>query len=198
MAIRDARTGGVAAEEPSVGVWAWASLAVMLASIAVWPAFVAWGGIWFTISDSIGLVFATVTIPVIVGLDRWFSPHAPALAGTARWIGLAGMVAIGAGSILLVAGQVNHEFQPAQGGLGVQIAGYGLWGVWLLLTAELARRAGTLGRAVVVAGYTIGAAIVLGMVGATRGPDHPITVVAGATLAIGLVAWTVAVARATR
>lgn len=188
----------VATDEPVVGPWAYASLAVMLASLVVWPAFVAWGGVWFTISDAIGLVFASVTIPLIVGLDRWFAPHAPGLARATRWIGLAGMVLIGAGSVLLIAGQVSHGFAPAQGGLGVQIAGYGLWGVWLLLTAELSRRAGTLGRAVPRAGYTIGAAIVLGMVGATQGPDHPITIAAGTVLLVGLVVWTVAVARATR
>lgn len=196
MATSDAAIDAVG--EPAVGPWAYASLAVMLASMAVWPAFIAWGGVWFTISDAIGLVFASVTVPVVVGLDRWFSPHAPGLARPARWIGLAGMVLIGAGSVLLIAGQVSHEFAPAQGGLGVQIAGYGLWGVWLLLTAELSRRAGTLGVAVTRAGYTIGVAIVLGMVGATQGPDHPITIVAGTVLLVGLVVWTVAVARATR
>lgn len=186
------------AEQPAVGAWAWASLAVMLASIAVWPAFVAWGGIWFTISDSIGLVFASVTVPLIVGLDRWFAASSPTLARVARWVGLTGMVLIAAGSALLVAGQVNHEFQPAQGGLGVQIAGYGLWGVWLLLTAELSRRVGTLGRWVGRAGYSIGVAIVIGMVGASQGPGHPVTIAAGIVLTVGLVVWTAAVARATR
>lgn len=197
MSTSDNAIGRTVAE-PSVGAWAWASLAVMLASLAVWPAFVVWGGIWFTISDSIGLVFAVVTVPLVVGLDRWFAPHAPGLARTARWVGIAGLVLVGAGSILLVAGQVDHEFQPAQGGLGVQLAGYGLWGAWLLLTAEFARRAGTLGRTVVRAGYTIGVAIVIGMVGATQGPDHPITIGAGLVLLAGLVVWTAAVARATR
>ena len=98
MATRD--TTVTTAEETPVGPWAYASLAVMLASLVVWPAFVAWGGVWFTISDAIGLVFASVTIPLVVGLDRWFSPHTPGLARVARWVGIAAMVLIGAGTKL--------------------------------------------------------------------------------------------------
>ena len=186
-----------AAAEPAVGGWALASYTLVLASIVVWPAFVVWGGIWFTISDAMGLILATVTIPLIVGLDRVFAPRAPTGARVARWVGIAAMVLLGAGSLLLIAGQVDHEFQPAQGGLGVQFAGWGLWGLWLTMTGHLARRTGTFGRGVVWSGYTVGFSILVGLVGAVQGPAHPITIAGAVGMFGSLTSWTFAVRRQT-
>jgi hypothetical protein len=180
-------------DDALVGGWVLASYLAVVASFLIWPAFVAWGGLWFTISDALGLVMATVTIPVVVGLDKLFAPGAPGLARSARWIGILGLSLIAAGSILLIANQVNHEFLPGQGGLGVQIAGWGLWGGWLAMTGTLARRTGTFGGRVVWSARAIGVGILIGMVGAFQGPEHPLTMIGGLAMFAGLSVWTFAV-----
>ncbi len=178
-----------------IRTWSLVALVVFVLSLVAYAGFTTVGGIWFTISDALGLALAAAMIPVVIGLDTLARPVVGDISRTARWVGLAAMTIVIIGSIVLLTSEVSHEFVPAGGGLGMQFVGFGLEGVWFLMLARIGDRAGLFARRLTRVTYLVGAGFVIGALGGPMGPDSPLVMV-GMTLAfIGFIAWVVMLRR---
>ncbi len=175
----------------TVRSWTLIALVTFLVSLALWIGFLTVGGVFFTLSDGIALFMAGSMIPVMIGYDTLLRPSAGRLSRTARWIGLAGMAIASAGSIVLLAGDVAHDFVPAGGGLGMQFLGFGLEGVWFLMLGAMVSRGGLLSKRVSRVAYLAGAGFALGVLGSPLGPDHPIVAIGGLASLVGFVLWAI-------
>lgn len=175
----------------SVRFWTLASLVVFLLSLAFWVGFLTVGGIFFTLSDGVALFQAAALIPVIVGYDLLFRPSAGRISRTGKWIGLTAMSLIGSGSIVLLTGEVAHEFIPAGGGLGLQFVGFGLEGVWFMLVAMAAAKSRVFSHRVSRVCFMAGVGFLLGAAGSPLGPEHPLVAAGGVLSLIGFVLWAV-------
>lgn len=173
----------------SIRTWAFAALLAFMASLVAYAGFMTVGGIWFTISDALGLALAGSMIPVMIGFDTLLRPAVGTTSRTAKWIGVTGMVIAGVGSIILLTSEVSHEFVPAGGGLGMQFVGFGLEGVWLLMVGVMVSRTAIMSRRVVWTCYLAGIGFVVGVLGAPLGPDSAL-VMSGAILSfVSFVLW---------
>lgn len=187
--------GAKAGTREQVRAWSLVALVVFVSSLIAYAGFTTVGGIWFTISDALGLALAAAMIPVVIGLDTLARPIVGDISRTARWVGLAAMTIVIIGSIVLLTSEVSHEFVPAGGGLGMQFVGFGLEGVWFLMLARIGDRAGLFGRRLTRVTYLAGAGFVVGALGGPIGPNSPLVMV-GMTLAfIGFIAWVVLLRR---
>lgn len=182
-------TAEMASDRRRIRTW---SLMVVLGFVAAgiaYAGFLSVGGVWFTISDGIGLLQAIAFVPLILAYDNVFRGAEPSLSRTGRWIGLTGSALVGVGSIILLTSEVSHEFVPAGGGLGMQFVGFGLMGAWFLVAGILGRRTGLFSRTTNLALLTIGIAFLVGAIGSPFGPDS-IPVSLGFTVAfIALIVW---------
>ncbi|HUG32040.1 MAG TPA: hypothetical protein VMM14_04040 [Acidimicrobiia bacterium] len=134
-------------------------------------------------------------MPVVAGLDALLRPVVGNISRTTRWVGMAAMTVIIVGSIVLLTSEVSHEFVPAGGGLGMQFVGFGLEGVWFLMLARIAGRAGLFSGGLTSVTYVVGVGFVIGAIGGPTGPDSPLVMV-GMTLAfIGFMVWVVMMRR---
>jgi len=183
--------GAMEDTQRSVRFWTLASLIVFVLSLAFWVGFLTVGGIFFTLSDGVALFQAAALIPVIVGYDLLFRPSVGRISQIGKWIGLAAMSLIGSGSIILLAGEVAHEFVPASGGLGMQFVGFALEGVWFLLMARAAAKSRVFSRRVGRVCFMAGVGFVLGAAGSPLGPDHPLVAAGGVLSLVGFVLWAI-------
>ncbi|MGI9609182.1 MAG: hypothetical protein ACR2NL_02705 [Acidimicrobiia bacterium] len=181
-------SGDEASSRQSVRTWILVSFALFVVEIGAWIGFVTVGGVFFTISDAVSLLLGASLIPVVLGLDSIFKEDEPRLARSAKWVGLAAMTLISVGSIVILTSEVSHEFVPAGGGLSMQIAGFALFGVWLLLVGILSGRTETFGRRSEFAAKAVAAGFFLGSLGSPFGPDNVVTILGGV---IGLSAYVV-------
>jgi len=137
-AIRD-----VAADaKESIRAWALVSLVLYIVSGIAFAGFSQSGGIWFTVSDAVGLLLGIALMVLVVQFDRLFRQEFEGFARAARWIGVVAMGLGVAGSIVLLTSEVSHEFIPGEGGLGMQFVGWGLLGVWFIMLASMGSRSG--------------------------------------------------------
>ena len=173
----------------SIRTWVMVALVAFLLSIVAYAGFMTAGGIWFTISDALGLLLAGSMIPVMVGFDTILRSRHGAISRTAKWIGLTGLVIAGVGSIVLLTSEVSHEFIPAGGGLGMQFVGFGMEGVWFLMIGRMASDGAIFSRKLVWVAYAAGVGFVAGALGAPLGPGSPI-VMGGATVStVAFITW---------
>lgn len=175
----------------TVRTWTLVALVMFLFNLVAYAGFSIAGGVWFTVSDALGLALAASMVPVMVGVDRLIRPAVGQISRAARTVGVTGMVVVMVGSIVLLTSEVSHEFVPAGGGLGMQFVGFGLEGVWFLLMGRLAPRAGIYSERLAAVCYITGGGFLLGATGAAFGPDS-IGVMVGMTLSLfGFVTWAV-------
>ncbi len=172
----------------SVRTWLLVSFVLFLLTIGAWIGFTTIGGIFFTISDAVALLLGVAMLPVAVGLDTLFRPDQPGLAKPTRWVGLTSMVMIAVGSIVILTSEVSHEFVPAGGGLGMQILGFALMGVWLLMIGILSGRTDVFSRRSELAAKAVAFGFLLGSLGSPFGPDNIVVYLGGM---VGLIAWIV-------
>lgn len=178
-----------------VRTWSLTSLVAFILSLVAYVGFTTVGGIWFTISDALSIGLAGAMMPVMAGLDTLLRPTAGNVSRTARWVGLTGMTTVIIGSIVLLTSEVSHEFVPAGGGLGMQFVGFGLEGVWFLILARIAGRAGLFSRRLANLTYLVGGGFVVGAVGSPMGPQHPLVMVGMTAAFVGFIAWVVMLRR---
>lgn len=182
------REDGHSARE-TIRTWVLIALAAFLLSLVAYAGFTTVGGIWFTISDALGLLLAGSMIPVITGFDTLMRSTTGGISRTAKWIGIAVMGTAGVGSIVLFTSEVSHEFVPAGGGLGMQFVGFGLEGVWFLLLGLMTSRSRAFSSRFVWTARAAGLGFVVGTLGAPLGPENPL-VIAGATLSfLSFILW---------
>lgn len=191
-------TAETASDRRRIRTWALVVLVGFIASGIAYAGFLTVGGVWFTISDAIGLVQAVVFVPLILAYDNVFRVSEPNLAKTGRWLGLTGSALVGVGSIILLTSEVSHEFVPAGGGLGMQLVGFGLVGAWFFVMGLLGRRTGLFGRSTNLAVMTIGVAFLVGAVGSAFGPDSIPTTLGFTVAFVGLFVWVFSVRRELR
>ena len=175
-----------ASTRQSVRTWLLVSFVLFLMTIGAWIGFTTIGGIFFTISDAVALLLGAAMVPVVVGMDTLFRPDDPELSKRTRRVGLVAMVLIAVGSIVILTSEVSHEFVPAGGGLGMQIAGFAVMGVWLLMIGVLSGRTDVFSRRSELAAKAVAVGFLIGSLGSPFGPDN-IVVYLGGT--IGLIAW---------
>jgi hypothetical protein len=175
----------------TIRTWSLIALTMFLLSLVLWIGFLTVGGIFFTLSDGVALLMASSMIPVMVGFDRLLRPTMGGLSRTARWAGIIGMVVAAAGSIVLLTSDVSHEFIPASGGLGMQLVGFGLEGVWFVLLGVMASRTDWLSSRLAKACYVAGAGFLMGVPGSVLGPEHPIVALGGVLAFVGFVLWAI-------
>lgn len=175
----------------TIRTWSLVALTMFLLSLVLWIGFLTVGGIFFTLSDGVALLMASSMIPVMVGFDRLLRPTMGGLSRTARWAGIIGMVVAAAGSIVLLTSDVSHEFIPASGGLGMQLVGFGLEGVWFVLLGVMASRTDWLSSRLAKACYIAGAGFLMGVPGSVLGPEHPIVALGGVLAFVGFVLWAI-------
>ena len=188
-------SGAQAGAREQVQTWGLLTLVVFVLTLVAYVGFTTVGGVWFTISDALALGLAAAMMPVMAGLDVLLRPVVGNISRTTRWVGMAAMTVIIVGSIVLLTSEVSHEFVPAGGGLGMQFVGFGLEGVWFLMLARIAGRAGLFTRRLTRVTYVVGVGFVIGAIGSPSGPDSPLVMI-GMTLAfIGFIAWVVMMRR---
>ena len=181
-------TAEEASTRQSVRTWLLVSFVLFLLTIGAWIGFTTVGGIFFTISDAVALSLGASMVPVVVGMDTLFRPDEPDLSKRARWVGFVAMVLIAVGSIVILTSEVSHEFVPAGGGLGMQILGFALGGVWLLMIGILSGRTDLFSRRTELSAKAVAVGFLLGSLGSPFGPDNVVVVLGGG---IGLIAWIV-------
>jgi hypothetical protein len=176
----------------SIRTWALVSLVLYLISGVAFAGFTSVGGIWFTISDAVGLILTIALMMLVIGFDALFRPSMGALSRTARWIGVAAMALAAVGSIVLLASDVSHEFIPGEGGLGMQFAGWGLLGVWFLMIGVMGSRTGTFSGRWKWAAYVAGAGSVIAMAATLPLGPASIAVSIGFTVTfVAIVFWVI-------
>lgn len=175
-----------------IRTWALVALVLYLANGVAFAGFTTAGGIWFTISDAVGLLLAIALMLLVAQFDTLFRPSMGTLSKTARWIGVVGMAVAAAGSLVLLTSDVSHEFIPAEGGLGMQFAGWGLLGVWFLMIGVMGSRTEMFSGRWKWAAYIAGAGSVAAMIGSIPlGPDS-ISVSVGFTVTfIAIIFWVI-------
>jgi len=173
--------------------WALLALIAFLGSIIAFVGFVTAGGVWFTISDALGLIQAITIVPLILGLDQLLNTEETSLARVGKWLGLTGCFLVGVGSIVLLTSDVSHQFVPAGGGLGMQFVGFGLIGGWFLAQGVISRRTGFLGRRTTWSALAVGVGFVIGILGAPFGPESIATSLGGSIALIGFIVWTISI-----
>lgn len=173
----------------SIRTWTAVALAMFVLSLVAFVGFTTSGGVWFVVSDALGLALAVSMIPVMVGMDQLLRPTVGNSSRIARLVGITGMVVAIAGSLVLLTSEVSHEFIPAGGGLGMQFVGFGLEGVWFLMLGRIATRAGLYSDRLGTIAYVTGAGFLIGATGAALGPES-IGVMVGMTVSFfGFIAW---------
>lgn len=174
-----------------VRTWTMVALAMFVLNLVAYAGFMTVGGVWFTISDAAGLALAVSMVSVVTGMDRLLRPVSASASRVMKVVGITGMAIVMVGSIVLLTSDVSHEFVPAQGGLGMQFAGFGLEGVWFLMLGRLSTRTGLYTRHLGIICYLIGAGFVVGSLGAPLGPDSlPVTVGMVGSF-VGFILWAV-------
>lgn len=173
----------------SIRTWVLVTVVAFILSLVAYAGFMTAGGVWFTISDALGLFLAGSMIPVMIGFDALLRPAHGLTSRIAKWVGVSGMVIAGVGSIVLLTSEVSHEFVPAGGGLGMQFVGFGLEGVWFLLLGSMASRNRMFSRLFVWAAYAAGLGFAFGALGAPLGPDSLVVMTGATTSLLGFMAW---------
>lgn len=175
-----------------VRTWALVSLILYVINGIAFAGFSASGGIWFTISDSVGLLLAVSLIVLVVGFDNLFRPLFGRTSLMARWVGVVAMSLGIAGSIVLLSSQTGHDFVPGEGGLGMQFAGWGLLGVWFLMIAYMGSRGGQFTGRWTWAARVAGLGSILAMAGTIPlGPESPIVSIGFTATFVAIVLWVV-------
>lgn len=176
----------------SIRTWALVALVLYIVSGVAFAGFTAAGGIWYTISDAVGLLLSVALMVLVLRFDDLFRPLVRSISRTARWTGVVGMALAIAGSIVLLTSDVSHEFIPGEGGLGMQFAGWGLLGVWFVLLGVMASRTGMFSgrwiKAAQVAGWGSVMAMALTL---PLGPGSPVVSVGFTVTFIAIVFWVV-------
>lgn len=191
-AERAAALAETATTKEKIRTWALVSLILYLVSGVAFVGFSTSGGIWYTISDALGLLLGAALMVVVIQFDNLLRPEFGSLSRAARWIGVLGLGLAMAGSIVLLTSEVSHEFIPGEGGLGMQFVGYGIHGVWFLMLAGMGVRTGWFSRRWIWAGRAAGAGSVLAMVLTVPfGPDSYVASTAFAVAFIAIVLWVV-------
>lgn len=175
----------------SIRFWTALGLATFILSILLWVGFTTIGGVFFTLSDGVALLMATAMIPVMVGYDRILWPRFGVRSTISRWIGVVGMVIAAAGSVVLLTGEVSHEFVQGVDGLGMQLIGFGIEGLWFILLAAMAGGFALYDRRLVIATYITGIGFLLGAPGAVLGPESALVITGGAISFIGFTLWAI-------
>lgn len=176
----------------SIRTWALTALILYLISGVAFAGFSAAGGIWFTISDAVGLLLAVALMVLVVRFDDLFRPSMGSMSRTARWIGVIAMGLGIAGSIVLLTSEVSHEFVPAGGGLGMQFVGWGLLGVWFLMIAAMGMRTGLFSSRWAWAARVAGVGSVVAMVATIPlGPDSPAVSIGFTVTFVAIVLWVI-------
>lgn len=184
--------GGTAKTKESIRTWALVALVLYLISGVAFAGFTSVGGIWFTISDAVGLILAIALMILVIEFDALFRPSMGALSRSARWIGVAGMALAVAGSVILLTSDVSHEFIPGEGGLGMQFAGWGLLGVWFLMIGAMGGRTRTFSARWQWAAYVAGAGSVIAMAATLPlGPDSMAVSVGFTVTFLAIVFWVI-------
>ncbi len=176
----------------SIRTWALVSLVLYLINGVAFAGFSAAGGIWFTISDAVGLLLAVSLLMVVLHFDALFRPAMGGLSRTARWIGVFAMGLAAAGSVVLLTSEISHEFVPGEGGLGMQFVGWGVLGVWFVLIGVMGDRTASFSRRWRWAAYAAGVGSIVAMAATLPlGPDS-IAVSVGFTVAFfAIVLWVI-------
>lgn len=176
----------------NIRTWALVSLVLYLISGVAFAGFTAAGGIWYTISDAVGLLLAVALMLVVMHFDALFRPSMGTLSRTARWIGVFAMGLAAAGSVVLLTSEVSHEFVPGEGGLGMQFVGWGVLGIWFLLVGRMGERTTMFSRRWKLAAYAAGVGSIAAMAATLPlGPDS-IAVSIGFTVAfVAIVLWVI-------
>lgn len=176
----------------SIRTWALVSLILYLISGVAFAGFTASGGIWYAISDAVGLLLAIALLMVVLHFDVLFRPAMAGLSRTARWIGVFAMGLAAAGSVVLLTSEVSHEFVPGEGGLGMQFVGWGLLGVWFLHIAVMGGRTATFSRRWRWAAYAAGVGSIVAMAATIPLGPESIAVSIGFTVAfVAIVLWVI-------
>lgn len=186
-----AASAAVERTRETIRTWSLVALALFLASLVFWVGFMTVGGVFYTLSDGIALFMASAMIPVMVGFDRLLRPQFGAQSRTARWVGIIGMVVAGAGSIVLLTSEVSHDFIPAGGGLGMQLVGFGLEGIWFVMLGWMISRSDWLSSRIAKACYVTGAGFMMAVPGSVFGPEHPVVALGGVLSFVGFILWVV-------
>ena len=107
----------------SIRSWALVSLVLYVISGIAYAGFIVAGGVWSTISDSVGLLLAVSLLILVLGFDTLFRPRFGRTAQTARWVGVVAMSLGIAGSIVLLSSQTqkslsqeSHCWEPGRPG----------------------------------------------------------------------------------
>jgi FtsH-binding integral membrane protein len=176
----------------AIRTWALVSLVLYLMSGVAFAGFTTSGGIWYTISDAVGLLLAVALLLVVLSFDALFRPAMGAMSRTARWIGVFAMGLAAAGSIVLLTSEVSHEFVPGEGGLGMQFVGWGLLGVWFLMIGVMGDRTARFSGRWKWAAYAAGVGSIVAMVATIPLGADSIAVSVGFTVAfVAIVLWVV-------
>lgn len=183
---------GTAKTRESIRTWALVSLILYVISGIAFAGFTAAGGIWYTISDAVGLLLAIALMLVVVHFDALFRPTMGNLSRTARWVGVLAMGVAAAGSVILLTSEVSHEFVPGEGGLGMQFVGWGLLGVWFLLIGVMGARTSMFNGRWRRAAYAAGVGSIVAMAATVPLGADSIAVSVGFTIAfLAIVLWVV-------
>lgn len=185
-------TGAELSTRESLRNWTLIALVLYLVNGIAFAGFSAVGGIWFTISDAVGLLLAVALMVVVVRFDDLFRPLVGESSKIGLWIGVTAMSLGVAGSVVLLSSQTGHEFVPSGGGLGMQFVGWGLLGVWFVMIGRMGFQTGLFDRRWSSASYMAGWGSIIAMVATIPlGPESPVVSV-GFTLAfIAIVAWVI-------
>lgn len=173
----------------SIRLWTALSLATFLLSLVLWVGFMTAGGVFFVLSDAVALLMAATMIPVMVGYDRIFRPGFGTRSAVSRWVGVVGMTVAAVGSLVLLTAEVTHEYVAGIDGLGLQLIGFGLEGVWFLLVPGMARSAGIYDQRLVYACYATGVGFLMAVPGSVIGPDSLLVTAGGALSLVGFLLW---------
>jgi hypothetical protein len=103
-----------------------------------------------TVNDILATPTALLVLPLLLALYRLHAVHNPVVALVALLVGIAGFVAAAVGSGALALGRIDFTTSLVFG-----IGGFGLIGLWLLLTSGMGLRSGALPGTVAWAGLLL-------------------------------------------
>lgn len=183
---------GTSSIRESIRMWALVALVLYIISGVAYAGFTSAGGIWFVISDSIGLLLSAALLALVIRFDDLFRPHVGRMSLIARWVGAVAMILAIAGSIVLISFETGHEFIPGGGGLGMQFAGWGLLGVWFVLLARMNQTLGVFDRRWERAAQVAGWGSIVAMVATIPlGPESPAVSIGFTVTFIAIIFWVV-------
>jgi len=116
-----------------------------------------------TLNDILSIPVALLVAPLLLALYRLHAASYPAVAVVALLAGLAGYAAAAIGSGLLVLGRIDFNTSLLFG-----IGGFGLIGLWALLTSGMGLRGDTLPGAAAWAGLALSVAPTLALLAVLR------------------------------